>query len=460
MKRFAITALCFLIFGANVVPAHAFNPNYLLSDWELTDPFALDFNQIQHYLNRGYLSDYFSEDWEGKMRYATDIIWRTAQNNLMSPKFILVLLQKEQSLIEDDDPTDKQLDWATGYGVCDDCSMDDPAIQRWKGFGKQVNSATLQFTEGYLADIENTGCTGNYCVGEEMTIDGTTVIPENAATAALYAYTPHLHGNENFVEIWSRWFTLPYPTGSLLQVDGESGVYLIEYGYRRAIMSWSSLLSRYNPDLIIEVSKTVLEAYPDGRSIDFPNYSLLTDEDGTIYLLVDDTLRPIDSIETFRFIGFAEDELVEISNDDVALFEIGSTITIESAYPQGNLLELTTNGAMFYIQDGERHPIFDDSILNARFPGQVATPAAPVEVEQYTEGDPLELPDGYLISLADDPTVYIISENERRAITSAEVFTSFGWSWDDIIVVPQVVLDMHDVGDPITDPLIETSGGS
>jgi hypothetical protein len=452
MKRIIIL---FSLFSLLAVPAYsfAFNPDYLISDEELTDPFALDRNQIQHFLNRGFLGAHITEDWEGKSRYATDIISIAAQNVGISPKFLLVLLQKEQSLVEDDDPTQNQLDWATGYAVCDDCSKDDPAIQRWKGFGKQINSAALQFTEGYLADIQETGTTqGKYGPGVDVEIDDTTVTPANAATAALYAYTPHLHGNENFVTIWQRWFETLYPTGSLLQSDTSDNVYLIEYGYKRPIQSMSALLSRFNAELIITVSQNQIDNYPDGRSIDFPNYTLLQDENGGIYLLVDDSLRHIDSMETFRHIGFSMDEVVEIDNIDLALFDAGEPITLESLYPQGNLLELETNGAVFFIQDGERHAILDPEILNAHFLGQPTKPVLPVIVEQYKEGKPLLLPDGYLVKGAENPDVYVISEGVRRSIPSEDVFLAYGWSWNDIVTIDDAALKIHPTGLPIETP--------
>ena len=127
-----------------------------------------------------------------------------------------------------------------------------------------------------MADIAETGSTqGKYGPNMPVEIDNQTLVPENAATASLYAYTPHIHGNKNFALIWNRWFSIQHPTGTIVQADGESGVYLIEYGYKRPIRSWSAFLSRFNEELIVQVPKTSLANYPDGRPIDFPNYSIL-----------------------------------------------------------------------------------------------------------------------------------------------------------------------------------------
>ncbi|MBT3230312.1 hypothetical protein HN358_00805 [Candidatus Uhrbacteria bacterium] len=446
MRKLVMFIFLSLLFPAQVF---AFDPNYLISDWDFTDPFALDFNQIQHYLNRGFLGDYLTEDWEGDDTYATNIIWETAQTRGISPKVLLVMLQKEQSLVEDDDPSDSQLDWAMGYAVCDDCSKQDEAIQRWKGFGKQVNSAAMQLSEGYLEDIDNYGTTqGVYGPGVDVEIDDTTVTPINAATAALYAYTPHLHGNENFVTIWDRWFSTNYPTGSLLQAAGESGVYYIEYGFKRPINSWSALLSRFNSDLIIEVNPETLDNYSDGRAIDFPNYSLLHDDDENIYLLVDDSLRPFDSVDSFYTLGFKDDELNEIDSDDVELYEQGATITASTASVTGELVQLSTNDAYYYLQGGLRHAVLTQDIALARF-GLSSRIIEPVEVEQYAEAAHLLIPDGYLIKTTTDPTVYVIAEGERLPIGSESIFNSFGWQWNDIIDVSDETLALHRLGDAI-----------
>lgn len=426
--------------------AFAFNPNYIISDAELTDSQAMDRDQIQAFLERGTLAEYRTEDWEGRTRYAADIIWRAAQQHGINPRFLLVLLQKEQSLVEDPDPTQKQYDWATGYGVCDDCSMTDAGVSRWQGFGKQVNSAALQFIEGYMADIESYGITaGKYGPDITITIDNTEVTPFNAATAAMYAYTPHLHGNSNFVAIWDRWFGKEYPTGTLLQAAGENGVWRIEHGYRRPITSQSALTSRYNKSLIITVAPTVLEQYPIGEEIALANYSLVKDEDGNIYLLVDDAMRHITSMEAFRSIGFSEAELVDITAREVSSYAEGEPITVSTQDPSGRIVQLAS-GATFLLKDGQRMAILDPAVLKANFPYAVVEPAEPMEIEQYHEGKFLKLPDGTLVRGIENPTVYVIADGERHAIDSEQTFNDYGYDWSNIIFVSDDVLNLHKIG--------------
>lgn len=54
------------------------------------------------------------------------------------------------------------------------------------------------------------------------TIDGQSVHMDNGATAALYWYTPHFAGNQNFDNIFSSWFGNPYGIPYSASFRGES----------------------------------------------------------------------------------------------------------------------------------------------------------------------------------------------------------------------------------------------
>ena len=450
MKRFIAIATLAGILCPLLPPALAFDPNYIISDDEMTDSQSLDLNEIQSYLERGSLASYKTEDLDGKVRTAAEIIWRAAQNYHLSPKFIMGMLQREQSLIDDDDPSDKQLNWAMGYAVCDVCTTSDGEIQHWAGFAKQIDSAAQQFRDGYLADLLANGETAiGIGPGIATTIDGIDVTPANNATAALYTYTPHLHGNQNLSNIWEAYFTLNYPDGSLLQAKGEDGVWLIQYGQRRPITSKAALLSRFNPDNILAVDASTILKYPKGSAIAFPNYSLLQSPTGTIFLIVDDTRRGIDSMDTFRSIGFDPEEITQVSWEDLAPYSEGVNITMDAVYPQGHLLQDSQSGGVYFVQDGIKHPLISKTLLDINFAGWRIHPTDPAELADYPTGDKVTLPDGMLVKSDADSAVYVLSAGTRRPIVSGEVFESMGWQWENIVTVDTNTLALHPLGDPI-----------
>ncbi len=163
-----------------------FNPNLVLTDNDVFDVSRMNKTRLVAFLDaKGALADVRAVDIDGMEKSAPDIIWRVANTYKVNPQFLLALLQKEQSLVEDYNPSQRQLDWATGFGVCDDCAKDDPRIQDFKGFANQVEYAAKQMRERYymrLLSLGHTG-TGAYAPGKRINIDGIDVTPANVATA-------------------------------------------------------------------------------------------------------------------------------------------------------------------------------------------------------------------------------------------------------------------------------------
>lgn len=480
-KYFLFTTIISLaiIFSASA-KAEGFDPNNIISDLEIMDYASMDLADIQKFLeNKGsYLANYSCPDSFGTVRKASEIIYNAAAKNFdcdgailsdnpteeektlkcrkvtISPKFLLVLLQKEQSLIEEASPSQKNLDWATGYG----CPDSGGCNSRWQGFGKQINSAALQFRD-YLDNPQYY----TYKAGNTYTFTnpyGTiskepiTVIPANQATAALYNYTPHVYnGNFNFYKIWQRWFTKIYPDGSLLQVDGDLGVWLLQNGLRRPFLSMSALASRFDPKKIIKINKSDLDKYEKGAPIKFPQYSLIRSPRGTIFLLVDDKKRGFSSMEAFRKMGFNPTEVVNASWEDINYYADGANITATSTYPTGALLQNNKTGGIYYVMEGVKAPLIDKIFLTAKFKNKKIIKASPAELDQYATAKPYLFGDGELLKTKDSPYAYVISGGKKILIASDKVFSSLGYKAENIIIVPSSVLYLYEAGTPITEIL-------
>jgi hypothetical protein len=154
---------------------------------------------------------------------AAQIIKEVSVACSVNPKVILVLLQKEQSLITDTWPWSIQYERATGF-ACPDTAPCDPEYagffnQVWYGarqyqrYAKQSSSFGYKFgRSNYIQYNPNTSC------------GGTNVFIQNQATAGLYNYTPYqpnaaalnnlrgtgdscsAYGNRNFWRLFNDWF--------------------------------------------------------------------------------------------------------------------------------------------------------------------------------------------------------------------------------------------------------------
>jgi len=461
--------------------AEGFDPSNIISDLEILDYSTMDLNDIQNFLTAkgSYLASYSCPDAFGITRTAAEIIYNAAtksydcdgvvlsdnpteaERNLkcrkitINPKFLLVLLQKEQSLIEESSPSQRNLDWATGYGCPDSGSCN----TRWQGFGKQINSAALQFRD-YLDNPQlytyKAGNTYTF-TNPYGTINQTpvTVTIANQATAALYNYTPHVYnGNFNFYKIWQRWFTKVYPDGSLLQADGEPGVWLLQNDLKRPFFSMSALASRFDPKKIITVNKSDLDKYETGTPIKFAQYALIRSPRGTIFLLVDDKKRGFTSMAAFRQMGFNPSEVVDASWEDINYYADGTPITATSTYPTGALLQDKTTGGVYYVIDGTKAPLVDRVFLETRFKNKKIIKATPAELDEYTTIKPYLFADGELLKTKDSPYTYVISGGKKLLITSDKVFKDLGYKTENIIIVPSSVLYLYDAGPSITEAAV------
>jgi hypothetical protein len=156
-------------------------------------------------------------------RSAAQLIYDVAQSTGVSPKVIIVMLQKEQGLITDDWPFLNQYRSAMGYGCPDTAACD----SQYYGFYNQIYNGANVFNI-YKRNINNyrykAGQNNNILWNPNAGCGSSTVYIENQATAGLYIYTPYrpnqaalnnlygigdgcsAYGNRNFWRYFTDWF--------------------------------------------------------------------------------------------------------------------------------------------------------------------------------------------------------------------------------------------------------------
>jgi hypothetical protein len=427
--------------------ANGFDPNAILDDRDIFDLGTMDLTALRSFLNqRGALGRMKITDIDGVEKEPAEIIWRVATSYKVNPKYLLALLQKEQSLVEDTSPTQRQLDWAMGFGVCDSCSKEDPRIQAYKGFANQIEYAAKQHRERYLFQLLGKGTTiSGYAPGKLAVVDGQNIKPVNNATAMLYTYTPHIHGNLNLWRIWRRWFSLSFPDGTVAQGKSSKEIYLIRFGQKRLFKSKLAAASIIDPSKIVQVEDSQLTAYPDGTPISFPNYSIVETEDGKRYLIDGNAKRLIVTKEAFRRLGFIEDDVIEAKATELASYEDGRDLTVASQFPTGQLAT-GPDKKLWYVEDGIKREIQHPALINLYFKGRKSKSLTEKQLDTFRTIEPYLLRDGELVSGDKGTTVYVVENSLLRPIQSGTVFEELGWQWRNVIKVPQAVIELHQVG--------------
>lgn len=229
-----------------------FNPGYIISDYQMGNYKSMSEAQIQQFLtsknscpNTNYnyylslsanpkytwhwanghfvcLSEERFGDGEviGSGETAAHIIWKAAQDYKINPQVILVLLQKETSLITDPIPNNGDYRKATGYGCPDTAACS----SKYYGFKNQVRNAAALFRTVLDGGWTNYPLGDNYIqYNPNAACGGSVVNVKNLATSALYRYTPYqpnagalaagygtatcgAYGNRNFYLYFQDWF--------------------------------------------------------------------------------------------------------------------------------------------------------------------------------------------------------------------------------------------------------------
>lgn len=185
-------------------------PYTCLKDYSENTPTKYAENQLCNYLPAGH-------------RTAAQMIYDAAQICGINPQVLLVLLQKEQSLVTDDWPWSIQYRSATGFG-CPDTA---PCDAEYYGFFNQIYHAARIYKK-YVRDAQSFNHrayrNNNVLYSPISSCGSSNVYIHTQATAGLYNYTPYqpnpaalanlygtgdscsAYGNRNFWRMFNDWF--------------------------------------------------------------------------------------------------------------------------------------------------------------------------------------------------------------------------------------------------------------
>jgi hypothetical protein len=268
LRLFAVLGAA-LVFFALAGPAFAAPPNLILSDGNLRDYNSMSAADIQAFLDKqtGPLKSLVTPDYEKNItlsptvnnlsttpdageapKPASLIIWEACQQWHISPKVMLVMLEKEQSLLTRTSLGSTTLARAVGAGCPGSLVYPDKAdpkynpvaTNRYPGFGNQIwNGARL--LDMYGEASKGSGIAPFY-PGISYPTYTVRVYPANWATYKLYIYNPSISGNTNFWNIYLKNFG--NPAGD--PITGPEGAVFRFYNTKLGTHFYSASLSEAN----------------------------------------------------------------------------------------------------------------------------------------------------------------------------------------------------------------------
>ena len=174
--------------NGNKYGSHAYSPKNVISDKEFTDSNYMSVADIKNFLTK--MGSQLVKNIGGVD--VADAIKKAADASKVNPLVLLATLQKEKGLVQTKKAiTQRQLDWACGVGAYDGGTFNN----KYKGFAKQISSAASTYKKLYDGGVQTV----------RINYGASSVTPLNAATTAVYRYTPHSDGAKLFHTVYESY---------------------------------------------------------------------------------------------------------------------------------------------------------------------------------------------------------------------------------------------------------------
>jgi hypothetical protein len=404
MKRLLNICAAFLVIAVfvfsfvNHASAESFNRNNIIDDGVFDNASSMSAASINNWLNANFPSSCISTNnhfaspdpigynptqgflYGGNVS-GGQVIYDAAQAYGLNPQVLIATLQKESSVVSGDASYHCQyINTAMGYGCPDSGSCPtNPATM--SGFSKQVIHAAWLLKFGEQRSKGNTGWAvikGNWdnsddpetCYGGPMTqgtfrrcssgssayydgyttIDGISVHMDDGATAALYWYTPHFSGNQNFYNIFTAWFGT-VRSSPFFRVGTSPRVYIIGANNTYYYVPNSLTLSFYGLGREFNTIYTYASSYTSGLTFR-GTLPLVSQFDGAapIYLVDSGgTLHHFPNESSFNNYGYSIGNQANLPGWILSKYTISSDMR--------PVVKQNGNPAVYYIQAGKRSHI-------------------------------------------------------------------------------------------------------
>lgn len=299
---------------------------------------------------------------------AASIIVNVARTCRINPRSLLVLLEKESSLVTRTTPSATAYRSATGYGCPDTAACD----STYYGFFNQVYMAARQFKVYALNPTRygyQAGRVNSILYHPNASCGRGNVYIANEATAGLYTYTPYqpngpalnnlygtgdgcsAYGNRNFWRIFSDWFGDTQTGSHLLRTAADPTVYLVSGQTRYAVADLATLGSLAPLGSVGVVSADYLSGFTSGRTLG----RFVRGPDGAVYLVDSGVLHQAPTCAMIADYGDDCPATVLLTSTQIAVFAKSSALT---------QVVSTTSGKTFALSRGTKREAFDSLSVN------------------------------------------------------------------------------------------------
>ena len=170
--------------------------------------------------------------------------------------------------------------------------------------------------------------------------------------------------------------------------------------------------------------------YPEGNSIGFKNGTLLRNKNN-LYLISAGNLRKFQNKAIFIALGFSEEALIDVSEEDLNQNPSDKEITDTIIYPVNSIFKIK-NDYYYLNTEGTLEKFISEKAYLSNYADNLAIPKNSDFLNKFSLAkNSIGFSDGTLVSYGN--SVYIASEKKLYPIGDPNIFINQGFNWNDII---------------------------
>lgn len=245
-----------------------------------------------------------------------------------------------------------------------------------------------------------------------------------------------------------------FPDGSLLRTD--TGVGYLEKGVIRPIVNPDIFDSRFKWKDVIDITRLEWDSYPLGPALTFREGMLVRERNNPdVYVITNQQRRHIPSPVTFEALGYKWSNITIIPDGTLDISHPKGAPMQSRPYPDGTLLVNRDNPTgIEVLEAGKRRPIPSPEIFDTQYNYKDLVRVSGSEWNSYSSGDAVYFRDGVILRANGRSEVYIMSNGQKRYVTSPFIFEALGYKWSNIQVVSPSGLDSVPLGYPINEEML------
>lgn len=235
--------------------------------------------------------------------------------------------------------------------------------------------------------------------------------------------------------------------GALVREQATSNIYLVSSTTKRLVTNFVFTQRGFNPQAVVNEVNNQLASFPLGDPVPPLDGTLIKSQsEPTVYVINQELKRPLTYL-VFVSRAFNFANVVTLPDAEVAAFKLGDWYWP----PDGTMVLVNNDPTVFVMHKEVRRPVTYFVFIQRKL--------SFAKVVKVTQDEFSHVPvapdafwlapvDGTLVKSSSEATVYVM-ENETKRGLSFEAFTARGYKFGNIKTLPQAEMDVIALGSPI-----------